>query len=392
MTASPNKASMPEPELLPQEPPPAAARWMALLLITMFMTVLTAAVFVHIPETVRCPFVLVSDKGADPIQSPVQANVNLVKTSEGREVQEGEELFVLRSDEIRSWQTQFQADQQDLTALQKRIAMLDDYYASQLRIKEEEIKQIEREVEFREKHLATTRDFLARNQKLANEKLVSEVEILRHQLEVAESEKDLNVAQRTVQQVSLQRRQLETERARQQTEEQADQEKLKARVDARKRQLENCSGDLMMVKAPYHGVVISLAHRNIGGVVHTGDELCQVARIEGTPSARLFVREPGMPRLAAMQEVRLFFDAFPYQRYGTIHAKLDWISPATVATADGAVFTARAILDTACFSSRGHQLPVRAGMKGEARIIVGDRTAVEYIFEPVRQLREQTQR
>jgi len=186
MTSPPQKLSLPEPELLPHQPPPAAIRWTAVLLIVIFLTLLATALLVQIPETVRCRFVLISDQGADPIQCPIQATVHLVKTSEGREVQEGEDLFVLRSDEIRSWQTQLLTDQQDLTALQKRIGMLGEYYASQLRIKDEELQQIEREVEFREKHLATTRDFLARNQKLANEKLVSEVEILRHQLEVAD--------------------------------------------------------------------------------------------------------------------------------------------------------------------------------------------------------------
>jgi hypothetical protein len=33
-------------------------------------------------------------------------------------------------------------------------------------------------------------------------------------------------------------------------------------------------------------------------------------------------------------------------------------------------------------------LPLRVGMKGEAHIIVGGRTMIEYAFEPIRQLRE----
>lgn len=389
MIAPPTKIPVTEPESLPQDPPPAVVRWIAILLVVLFATITLAAVLVKIPETIKCSFLLISDKGADPVQTPIQATVREIKAIEGQEVQEGQELFLLYSDEIRGWQTQLQMDEQDLAALQKKAAMLDDYYTSQLKIKEEELKQIEREVVFRDKHLATTRDFLARNQKLADDKLVSEVELLRHQLEVAESEKDLNVAQRTVQQVELQHRQLETERARQQTEEQAEIEKFKARIASRKRQLENCTGDFMVVKAPYRGVVVAVAHRNVGTVFHSGDELCQLARIEDTPAARLLVHEPGMPKLMAKQEVRLFFDAFPYQRYGILHAQLDWVSPAAVTTSEGQVFTARAKLDAASFTSRGKQLPVRTGMRGEARILVGSRTAVEYIFEPLRQLREE---
>jgi len=239
--------------------------------------------------------------------------------------------------------------------------------------------------------VATIRDFLARNEKLAAEKLVSEVEILHHQLDVAESEKDLNVAQRTVQQVTLQHQQLESERSRQRTEEESELEKVKVRIEALHRQAENCSGDLMSIRAPYHGMVISLSHRNAGGVVHNGDELCQLARMEGDARARLLVREQGLPRLAPGQKVRLFFEAFPYQRYGTATGNLEWISSAAVSSSDGSTFIARAVLDQNSFSSHGHGHPLRVGMKGEARIVVGSRTLIEYAFEPIRQLREQTQ-
>jgi hypothetical protein len=36
----------------------------------------------------------------------------------------------------------------------------------------------------------------------------------------------------------------------------------------------------------------------------------------------------------------------------------------------------------------GQILPLCVGMRGEAHIIVGGRTLIEYAFEPIRQLRE----
>jgi len=194
-------------------------RWAGWLLIGIFVAVAAASVLVPIPETVRCPFVLVPENGADPIQSPLLAIVQEVKVTEGQEVAQGAELFALRSDEIRGWQTQLEISQADLQALQKLSAKLEENHQAEIGIKDAELGQVEKEVAFREKHLATCRDFLARNQKLAAQKLVSEVEILQYELQVAGSEKDLNVAQRTVQQVTLQRQQLENARARQRTEE-----------------------------------------------------------------------------------------------------------------------------------------------------------------------------
>ena len=59
-----------ESEMLPQDPPPWFIRSLAWLLIAMFGVALLAAVLVSLPETVTCPFVLVPENGADPIQSP----------------------------------------------------------------------------------------------------------------------------------------------------------------------------------------------------------------------------------------------------------------------------------------------------------------------------------
>ena len=394
-TANPSQAAnqqgslaVSEAEMLPQDPPPKVIRWTAWLLVGIFVMLALVSVLVHIPDTVRCSFVLVPENGADPIQSPLLAVVQAVKVTEGQEVQAGAELFVLRSDEIWSWQTQLQTSEEDMRSAQKRSAKMEESFAAQLGIKDEELRQAERDVAFRKKHLATSQDVVERNQKLANEQLVSEIEMIQRRLALAESEKDLNASERRVQQVNLQRQQMETERARQRADEQSDIEKLKLRIGALKRELENCTGDLMSVRAPYRAAVISLTHRNGGGVVQNGAELCQLARVEEEPKARLMLQESGVPKLAPGQKVRLFFEAFPFQRYGTITGKLEWISPAAVTSPEGQRFTGRATLDQTAFRTRGLERPLRVGMKGEARLAVGSRTLIEYAFEPLRQLRE----
>jgi multidrug efflux pump subunit AcrA (membrane-fusion protein) len=374
----PSTLAVGQDEMLRPEPPPQLIRWTAWLLIGIFIVVFLASVSVHIPETVRCSFVLVPENGADPIQSPLLGLVQAVKVTEGQEVPAGTELFVLRSDEIRAWQTQLRTSEEDFRNLQTRTAKLEEYYNGQVAIKKQEIQSAERDVVFREKHLATARDVLDRNQ----------IEMLEFRLATAESEKDLSIAQRRVEQLALQQQELEIERARLRGDEQSEVEKLRVRIDALKRQLENCTGDLMSIRAPYHAAVISLVHRNPGGVVQNGGELCQLARAEGEPRARLLLEEAGVPKLAPGQKVRLFFEAFPYQRYGTITGNLEWISPAAVNSPEGQRFTGRAILDQTAFRTRGQERPLRVGMKGEARLLVGSRTLVEYAFEPLRQLRE----
>src|SRR5213075_2492172 len=200
-----------ESEMSPQEPPPWIVRSTAWLLIAAFLFALLIAVVMRLPESVRCPFVLVPATGADPIQAPRQAMINRVAVSEGQTVKSGEELFVLRSDEIRGWDTQFRTLTEDLRNKEESLIQSDTAYAAQLNIKKAEIEQAKSEVKFRENHAKTSRDLVTRMEKLAQKGGESEIDLVKLKLDLAGSEKDLSVAQRTVQQVNLDRERMETE-------------------------------------------------------------------------------------------------------------------------------------------------------------------------------------
>jgi multidrug resistance efflux pump len=378
-----------ESELLPQEPPPWVIRWTAWLLLAAFLFALLIAVVLRLPETVDCRFVLIPATGADPIQAPRQAIISRVIVEEGQPVKAGEELFVLRSDEIGGWDTQFRTLSEDLQTKQDSLERGEKTYAAQLGIKSEEIEQARSEVNFRENHAHTSRELVTRMERLAKQGGESEIDLIKLKLDLAGSEKDLSVAQRTLQQVTLDRERMETEHARQRGEEQAEVQKLKMRIAGLKTELENAHQNLLTVRSPYEGVVISMDQRTAGSFVQQGQVLCQLAPKGSKPRARLTLSQAGLPKLAVAQRVRYFFEAFPYQRYGTVTGKVDWISPSAVTTTEGSRFVALGSLDTYEISSRaGQPLPLRVGMKGAAHIIVGGRTLIEYAFEPIRQLRE----
>jgi len=378
-----------ESEMSPQEPPPWIVRSTAWLLIGAFLFALFIVIVMRLPETVNCQFVLIPATGADPIQSPRQAIISRVAVEEGQPVKAGEDLFVLRSDEIRGWDTQFRTLTEDLHGKEESLARYNTAYASQLEIKKAEIEQAKSEVQFRENHASTSRELVTRMEKLAQKGGISEVDLIKLKLDLAGSEKDLSVAQRTVQQVNLDRQRIETEHARLRGEQQSEIEKLKMRIGALKTDLENTQQNLLTVRSPYEGVVISMDQRTVGSFVQQGQVLCQLAPKDAKPRSRMTLNEAGFPRLAIAQRVRYFFDAFPYQRYGAVTGKLDWISPSAVTTTDGSHFVALGSLDRDGISPRaGQVLALRVGMRGQAHIIVGGRTLIEYAFEPIRQLRE----
>lgn len=378
-----------ESDMSPQEPPPWIIRTTAWILVGAFLFALLIAIVLRLPESVHCRFVLIPATGADPIQSPRQATISRVAIEEGQPVKAGEELFVLRSDEIRGWDTQFRTLSEDLRAKEEDRSRYESTYVVQIAIKNAEIEQAKSEVKFRENHAATSRDLVSRMEKLAKLGGESEVDLVKLKLDLAGSEKDLSVAQRTVQQVTLERERMQTEHARQHSEQESEIDKLKMRIGALKIDLENTQQNLLMVRSPYEGVVISMDQRTVGSFVQQGQVLCQLAPKGSKPRARMILSEAGLPKLAVAQRIRYFFEAFPYQRYGTVTGKLDWISPSAVTTADGSHFVALGSLDRDEISSRaGQALPLRVGMRGDARIIIGGRTLIEYAFEPIRQLRE----
>jgi len=199
-----------ESEMLPQEPPPWIIRSTAWLLLAAFLFALLVAIVMRLPETVRCPFVLVPGTGADPIQSPVRAIISQIAVDEGQPVKAGEELFVLRSEEIRGLDTEFRTLTEDLRSKEESLARYDNAYVAQLGMKNSEIEQAKSEVKFRENHANTSRDLVTRMEKLAKLGGESEIDLVKMRLDLAGSEKDLSVAQRTAQQVNLDRQRMES--------------------------------------------------------------------------------------------------------------------------------------------------------------------------------------
>ena len=378
-----------ESEMMPQEPAPWIIRGAAWVLLSAFAFGLLLAIVMRLPETVQCPFILVPSSGSDPIQAAHAGVISRVSVTEGQTLKKGDELFVLRSDEIHTLDTELRTLSEDLRIKQDGLSRTEAAYHSQLNIKLAEIEQAKSEVKFRENHAKTSKELVSRMERLAGQGGVSEVEMIKLKLDAAGSEKDLSVAQRTVQQTNLERDRMETDYGKLRGEQLAEIEKLRMRTTALKADLENSQQNLLTVRSPYNGVVISVDQRTVGSVVQQGQVLCQLAQQDAQLRARLLLKEAGFPKLAVAQKVRYFFEAFPYQRYGAIGGKLDWISPSAVSSTDGPHFIGWASLEkTTIAAGKGQNLQLRVGMKGEAHIIVGGRTMIEYAFEPIRQLRE----
>ncbi len=374
--------------MLPRDPPPVIVRLIGWLLVAVFSVALVCAVIIPFPETVRCRFELFPESGADPVQAPYDAVIDEVCVDEMAEVKAGDPLYVLRSDEFRRRDTELHTLTGELRSRRDAVEKFEVAHQTDLAIFDHQIAQIEGESAFLEKYIKISRKHRDTLADLVAKGSVAELELDRQELLLTESEKDLYLAGRNLEQTRLKRHRAVVDRSRHLDGETTEITRLEHRIASLQEDLKHAEGNRLTVRAPYDAVVISLARRNTGGVVVPGDLLCHLTPRGTVIEGRLLVDGEGASRLVPGQTVRLFFDAFPYQRHGVVPGRVVWISPATVTGPEGSHFPAVASLDRMEIEAHGRSTPLRVGMTGEARTIVGHRTLVEYAFEPIRRLRE----
>jgi membrane fusion protein len=113
-------------------------------------------------------------------------------------------------------------------------------------------------------------------------------------------------------------------------------------------------------------------------IIPTGTRL--QASLEVPAAAAGFVEEG--------QAVRIAVDAFPYHTFGTVEARIDSVSEATVPVGrpdgtSGEVFLVRATLAADALPAYGRMQPLRPGMTVSARIQTRSRSLVEWLFDPL---------
>lgn len=139
--------------------------------------------------------------------------------------------------------------------------------------------------------------------------------------------------------------------------------------------------------APVDGTVTALTAR-LGQPATSGQSLMTIVPKGGQIRVELQVPTRAAGFLEKGQAVRLAIDAFPYQQFGTVPAKISEISSAAVLARTGETGTMPVYLVTAdlqqpfvtAFGKRQALVP---GMTLTGRIIVRRQSLLEWLFEPL---------
>ena len=284
-----------ENELFPTRLPPRVARLIGLLIILIFCTAIVAAVTVRVPQAIRCPFILLAAGDPFSIQSPARGVVTRIFVEEGKWVEKGDPLFLIRSSG-----------------------------GSGRRLEPSALK----------------------GRKDGGS-------------EVGGNERQRGPGT--------------------QVEKTGDQTGARPGESGR---------EVLVLAAPASGMVQHIVPMAPGEGVENGQELCQMIRADGELRAKLSIPEEAVPKIQAGQPVKLLLNAFPYQRYGAKRGAIESVGSVPVHHAEKTSYQGFAkLIDTSVIIG-GVAHTLRAGMRGEAQIILDRPLLIEYALEPLRQMKE----
>lgn len=385
-------------------PPHWAARGFSYAIIATVLIAAVAAVFIKLPETVTADFVLVPAQGADPIKATRQGVVNRVFVSEGQQVNQGDTIATLRSESAGDRAAELMTVQTRLAGAGESFLNAKAKLTAQTLADEAETRKLAARVEHLEGLIALKRQQVAllkqmteSYEKLYREGIASRAQLTQRQLEVADlaAEVEKLIAEQNETRAAIEKLRIDSS-ARQaefkEVERSYKQEMAtgEIRIGALKAGLAGSDGGEIRLTAPCAGTIQRLHVKNSGAVLSEGEMVAELVCEGETLQAELKVPEAGVGKLKTGQGVKLKYDAFPYQRFGVKHGRLSWLSPAAVVTSEGAQFKAHVEIGGADMLTEGQPRALAAGMSGKAEIVVGSRSLIEYIFEPLRQIKENT--
>lgn len=236
-------------------------------------------------------------------------------------------------------------------------------------------------------------------QSLVASHIVSKVELLEHEKEQLDTEREL--AQKKNEQAILvaEYKKIEEEKADylaqrrredndqlvklQNETERVQQQLIKAKDHARQQTL----------RSPVNGIVQQLSVHTKGGVVQPAQQLMVVVPDNASREAEVMVLNKDIGFIKAGQSAELKIDAFPYTRYGTVHGIVTSVSHDAVKDEKlGMIFPAKIKLDSVTMDIDGKKIQLQAGMSTTADIRTGERRIIDYLLSPLEQYKSEAMR
>lgn len=348
-----------------------------------------------------------------------------LKVEEGQQVQKGDLLAVLASEQAQAeanrLQHQIQLKQQQLSQHQSLLDTVRREGQTRHFIAEtsQQTQQVEREkvqleIQTLQGVLERDRQGLARYEErlqrlaplvasgaLAKERLFQvEQEIHQQQTALFQTEASLDQAQARLRQFQTIQRQKEqeTQRISLETEQQLNQ--LTQKTLQLQTQLSDAASQLQQTQrqlqdyqlyAPTSGIVASLNVQNPGELLPAGQTVLEIRQQDDPLILEVDVASRDAGFLKAGTSAQLRFDAYPYQKFGVIPGEVIFISPDSYQDSYlGTVYRVQIATEQDSLFTDSKEIPLQAGQTATADLVIRRRRVADLILDPLRKLRVST--
>ncbi|TNV94122.1 HlyD family secretion protein [Xylella fastidiosa] len=353
---------------------------------------------------------LVPSKGLVTVVAPATGMVSQIKVSEGANALSGQILALVTvprttlasGDAIRALEQQLQERKQGLSMGQQAQAQVLSAQTSgieaQLSAAQRELAQIEIEIATRQKQIQIANETLQRLKQLEDARYVGTLQI---------KQQESTVLDYTSQMQAMQRQAIMTRRSIAQLQQslrelpgqyqnsQATYRRELAQLEQEK--VETEARGALSVVSPIDGIVATQIVKS-QQTVQAGEPMLSLLPVNGELEAELLLPSSAIGFIEQGDEVRLRYQAYPYQKFGHQRGQVSRISRSALTSSELAALIGntqqtepyyRVIvkLPQQSITVYGRHEPLKPGMLIDADILSEKRRLIEWIFEPLYSLR-----
>jgi len=415
-------------EFLDASPSPWTSRLLWLLII-FFAVALPWSYFSKVEETGTAKGQLEPNSGTTKVEAPLSGRfagveVKQVPVSVGDEVNKGDILVKLDREKL---QLQLQQQKAQLNSLQERLSRVKRVYKQlqaslntqelqkQSQIAEQEAKliQIQNRIENRQNllpieksRLTKAKKNLQRYRQLYEEGAVTKRELEKKEAVYEQRKKQLQQLRADVEQSQLKLKQqrssfkrikgtgqeavIDTKRQLEDTKSQI--ANLEGQIAQKQGQIKSLQDQLQRrtIRSPHDGTIFKMPVSKPNEVLQAGQVVAKIAPQDDSLvlRANLPARETGS--LEKGMDVRIKFDAYPYQDYGVMKGTLQKIAPTSQQqkTPKGRVSTFDVEIELAqkCIQTKHGCIELKPGDTAKAEVVVRKKRVIDYVIEPFKKL------
>ena len=144
------------------------------------------------------------------------------------------------------------------------------------------------------------------------------------------------------------------------------------------------------IRSPIDGIVNRVFFNSVGAVVSSGEVVAEIVPTGGQLLIEAFVDPKDIATIEPGQAAKINLTAYDPSKYGFLIGTLTKVSADTVFREEtkSSAYSVNVSIDTAIYESEGIPVSIVPGMIAQVDIIRGERTILEYFWQPIAKMKD----